>query len=265
METVRVMLLVLLCGGAGAAWWRSRFPGGWAYAFSTGYARDRADLAGARRALREVDKDAGQAEATVREQLRLERAKHGQRVAELEQKVAHLQEPGLGTHLKQFGELTLHEHAVVAVPSNGRPVPVIPLAGLHVRVESGERIHSLYLTHPEAGVHRATYPYRPAPSADAAQSTQLFDEEQVRDFEVEIQNAAVIENRFRSNLAAQLDQVREELAEARQDTGQLDAARQRLAEMIDRNHNNPRRKEALAELEAARDRWQNLTQRRPPR
>ncbi|MEV7427728.1 hypothetical protein [Streptomyces sp. NPDC091212] len=263
MEAVRVLILVLLCGGGWAAWRRARFPGEWTHTFSARYARERTDLAGARRALRDLEKDARNAQAAARAQIGLERSKYEQRVEELERKVARLQDPGLGAQLTRLGELALYEHAVVHTV-DGRS-KVLPLDGLHARFDPGERVHSLYLTQPDGRVCRAKYPHRPAPAADQEASLQLFDEEQVRDFEVRIHDAAADENAFRSTLAAQLTQAQEESAEARQDTGQLDSARQRLTEVIDRNRNDPRRKEALTELEEAHDRWETLTQRRPPR
>ncbi|WP_406300818.1 hypothetical protein OG948_57365 (plasmid) [Embleya sp. NBC_00888] len=100
-------------------------------------------------------------------------------------------------------------------------------------------------------------------ATDEAESVQFFDEDRVRDFAVEIQNAVADENDFRSHLPAWLEQRQEELAEARQDTTSLDAARRRLSQVLARQSRDPRRKEALDELSGACDRWQELTGRRP--
>lgn len=49
------------------------------------------------------------------------------------------------------------------------------------------------------------------------------------------------------------------------DTGPLQAAEQSRADVMDRIRTDPRRKEALANLTAERNAWQDLIGRRPPR
>ncbi|MER7312438.1 MULTISPECIES: hypothetical protein [Streptomyces] len=82
---------------------------------------------------------------------------------------------------------------------------------------------------------------------------------------MKINEAAAQEKTFRAGLAEQLAGKREELDEARKDTARLKAAEQNQADVRDRNRTCPRRKEALAEMTAARNQWQDLTGRRPPR
>ncbi|MFJ5741042.1 hypothetical protein [Streptomyces microflavus] len=81
---------------------------------------------------------------------------------------------------------------------------------------------------------------------------------------MKINEAAAEEKAFRAGLPEQLARKREELAEARKDTTGLKAAEHSHADVRGRNCSDPRRKEALADLTAARSRWQDLTGRWPP-
>ncbi|MGW1997792.1 hypothetical protein [Embleya sp. NPDC001921] len=260
MEGVRAVVFVLLGGVALVVWRRSRYPGGWAFAFDARYADDREDLARARRELRGVQKKSGKLEAAARERVDAESAEYDRRVDALKRAVEDLRDPGLGVRLTgRVGELVLYEHAVVSSGAG-----TIPLAGLQARFESGRHTHSVYLTRPDGRVHRAKYPHRPVPAAtDEAERVQFFDEDLVRDFVVEIQNAVADENDFRSHLPAWLEQRREELAEARHDTASLDAARRYLSQVLASQSRDPHRKAALVELSEACDRWQELTGHRP--
>lgn len=264
MEAVRVVALVLLGSASLVAWRRSRYPGGWAFAFSACYAEERADLAGARQEVRGVEKESSRLVAAARARERSESAEHERGLRVLEQKVTALRTPRLGPRLKEpIGELVLHEHALVVSSRAGS----IPLAGLTARFESGRQTHSIYLTQPDGRVHRAKYPHLPLPvSADGvADGPKPFDEEQVRDFAVEIQNAVADEDVFRSHREERLARAQEELAASKEDTASLDAAREHLSQVLDRQGRDPRRKAALAELEAASERWQALTGRTPPK
>ncbi|WP_328335886.1 MULTISPECIES: hypothetical protein [unclassified Streptomyces] len=266
MEAVRVVVLVLLGSAFWVAWRRSRYPGGWAFAFSARYAQERAGLAGARQEVRGAKKESSRLLAAARARERSESAGHEQGLRVLEQKVTALRTPGLGPRLQEpVGELVLHEHALLVSSRTGS----IPLAGLTVRFESGRQTHSIYLTQPDGRVHRAKYPHLPPPvsvSADGAEdATKPFDEEQVRDFAVEIQNAVADEDVFRSHRKERLARAQEELAASKEDTASLDAAREHLSQVLDRQSRDPRRKAALAELKAASERWQALTGRPPPK
>ncbi|MYW04138.1 hypothetical protein [Streptomyces sp. SID3343] len=248
MEGVRVVVFVLLGGVAFVVWRRSRYPGGWAFAFGARYVGDRKDLARARRELRGLEKKSGRLEAAARERVGWESTEYGRRVDALKRAVKDLRDPGLGVRLTgRAGELVLYEHAVVSSGAG-----TIPLAGLRARFESGRQAHSIYLTQPDGRVYRAKYPHRPVPTADEAESVQFFEEDRVRDFAVEIKNAVADENDFRSHLPAWLEQRQEEPAEARQDTASLDAARRHLSQVLARQSSDPRRKAALVELSGAR-------------
>ncbi|NEA20664.1 hypothetical protein [Streptomyces halstedii] len=261
VEALRVLVLAMLGAGGWAAWKRSLFPGTWTHTFHRAYDEERALLAQARKELRAVDKDQRQTERKAAGHVKAEREKHEQRVGRLEREVAHLKDPGRGTELGRRGGLVLYEHAVTA-SLEGR---LLPLNGLRARFDRGDRVHSLYLTKPDGGGDRARFPHSPDPAADPETSVRLFDEEEVRDFEMKINEAAAEEKVFRAGLAEQLGEKKEELAEARKDTARLKAAEQNQADVRDRNRTCPRRKEALAQLTAARDQWQDVTGRRPPR
>lgn len=260
MEAVRVLVLVMVVAGIWAAWMRSVFPGTWAHTFHTAYAGERSLLTQARRRLRAVDKDQRRAEKEAAGRVKAEHEKHEQRIGGLEREVALLQDPGRGAELGRLGGLVLYEHAVAA-SLEGR---LLPLHGLRARFDRGGRVHSLYLTRPDGGGDRAKFPHRPDPAASPQDSVRLFDEEELRDFEVRINEAAAEEKAFRAGLAERLAGKREELAEARKDTTGLTAAEQSHTDVRERHRTDPRRREALADLTAARDRWQDLTGRRPP-
>ncbi|MFF1651001.1 hypothetical protein [Streptomyces sp. NPDC058240] len=85
------------------------------------------------------------------------------------------------------------------------------------------------------------------------------------DFAVEIQNAAADEDEFRTHQKVRLPRARQELETAQQNTASRDAALKNLERVCAQQKRDPRRKAALAELEAQRDRWQELTGKRPPR
>lgn len=261
IEALRVLLLFMVGAGIWAAWRRSLFPGTWAHTFHTAYAEERALLTQARSRLRTVDRDQRQAETEAAAQVKAEREKHEQRLDKLERDVALLYDPGHGTELGRLGDLVLYEHAVAASLESR----LLPLHGLRARFDRGDRVHSLYLTKPDGGGDRAKFPHRPDPTAGPENSVRLFDEEEVRDFEMKINDAAAEERMFRAGLAEQLTGKREELAEARKDTTRLKAAEQTQADVKNRNRTDPRRQEALANLAAARSRWQDLTARQPPR
>ncbi|MFF3457062.1 hypothetical protein ACFYXH_22615 [Streptomyces sp. NPDC002730] len=86
----------------------------------------------------------------------------------------------------------------------------------------------------------------------------------MRHFELAIHNAVVAENHFRAQQTASIRTKEAELASARADTGPQEAARRDLAAVRARQDDDQKLTKALAELEAARDRWEGITGRRPP-
>ncbi|MGX9891613.1 hypothetical protein, partial [Streptomyces sp. NPDC002276] len=188
---------------AGAAVWvlrqRHLYPGKWSHTFHQEYADARDRLAQARRGVREHAEQAARDESWTRHEVASAQDAREKRLTALEQDVAQLRNPGSGIIKAQLGELILFQHLVV-VKSASRSRP-IELVGLDVRFEAGQTNHSLYLTDASGQVYRAKFPRHPS-SVDSQE--QWFDEEQVRDFEVDIRNAVAKENSFRSRLPQQL-------------------------------------------------------------
>ncbi|EGE39439.1 hypothetical protein GTY83_37110 [Streptomyces sp. SID4928] len=261
VEAVRVLLLLMVGAGIWAAWRRSLFPGTWAHTFHAAYAEDRALLTQARSELRAVDKDQRRAYSEADAKVGSVRGEYEQRVGKLKREVTMLEDPGRGTERGRLGGLVLYEHAVLIFPE-GRE---LPLAGLQARVDRSERDLWLYIHPADDSPELVRLPHRRDPATAPDEIVEIFDEGQVRGFEMKINAAAAAEKRFRDGLPAQLAQAREELAEARKDTGPLKTAEQSRADVMDRNRTDPRRKEALANLTAARNEWQDLTGRRPPK
>ncbi|MFF9569895.1 hypothetical protein [Streptomyces sp. NPDC014685] len=256
---MRTLLLVVLAATAGTAWYWSRFPGKWIFAFSTRYANNRAPLTTCRRNLREVDKEAAQAEKSARERAGAEEAKYQQDVQELEKEIAGLLRPGLGRCVKgPIGDITLYEHAVKMA---GETPVVIPLAGLKAEFKS-DPTYMIDLTEPSSRPHRAKYPRR---REAGDEETPFFTAEQLSDFTFEILKAAADENNFRTYREARLPHARKELETARNNTASRDEALKNLQDVCAWQKSNPRRKAALAELDAERRRWQELTGKMPPR
>lgn len=256
---MRVVLLVLLSAAAWAAWHWSRYPtSSWAFAFSPKYGKERAGLNGPRRELRELDKEAARVERAARERVSGEESKYREDTQALEREVRNLLNPGLGRLLKgPIGDLTLYEHGVMVA---GRTTP-IPLAGLTVKFGS-DPVCCIDLVEPSLRAHRAKYPRFPRPEVGEA---PFFSAEQLSDFALEIQNRAVDESDFRTHREVRLPHARHELDSAQKNTASLDAARQHLARVCAQQKRDPRRKEILAELDAQRELWRELTGKLPPR
>ncbi|CAM5655631.1 MULTISPECIES: hypothetical protein [Streptomyces] len=258
MDAVQGAVFVLAGGLIWVLWRRYRYPGKWTFTFSLRYESEREHLAEARRRLRDIKQEAHRQESKAQAELDTHRASYERKVHVLEQRIAALHNPGLGDRLDQLGELTLFEHIVLVESADERKP--IPLAELDVRFDTGQRNHSVYLTQPDQQVHRAKYPHYPA----TEEQEQRFDEDQVRDFAVRIQNTVARENAFRADLPQQLAQAQQELKRARDDTVSKDEADARLSQLRARHRDDPRLKEAQEALERARERWQALTGHLPP-
>ncbi|MFB7864791.1 hypothetical protein [Streptomyces sp. NPDC056069] len=217
-------------------------------------------MADARGAVRAWKRSKDQAEAKARQDADAVEKARDERLRRLDQRMASLNSPGRGERVQALGELVLFQHVlVVQSPSRTRS---IALAGMKVRFEPGQRNYSVYCTDADGHVHRAKYPHVPSsPESDE----QLFDEDQVRDFAVTIENTVAQENIFRSRLPGQLKEAQSKWEEAQADTSELDAAQERLRKLRQRNGSDPRGEKMEARLaEASRD-WERLTGRIPPR
>ncbi|WP_371100695.1 hypothetical protein [Streptomyces sp. PU_AKi4] len=258
MDAVQLVVVVVVGLGLWVLWRRHRFPGGWAFAFSLKYESDREALASARQRAREVSRRAAETESAALVGFTSAQTAYERRLRQLEQQIARLRNPGTGERLGGLGELVLFRHVLMVTSRAGERS--IELAGLDARFDTGKTNHSIYLTEATGRVHRAKYPHLlPAPD-----DQQRFDEEAVRDFTVAIQNAVADENSFRARIPQQLAKAEEALQDARADTRAQKAARDRLAQVRQRNRQDPHRKAADSKLEEALQDWESLTGRMPP-
>ncbi|MFE5091893.1 hypothetical protein ACFRCI_16190 [Streptomyces sp. NPDC056638] len=179
VKGMHAVLLVLLAAAAWAAWHWSRYPGNWVFAFSAKHGKERADLEGLQRELRDLDKGAARVERSAREWVSSEEVKYREDTQALEREVENLLSPGLGRLLKgPVGDLTLYEHGVVVAD---RTTP-IPLAGLRVEFEL-EPVCCIDLVEPGLRTYRTKYPRFLAPKGEG---TPFFSAEQLSDFAVRI-------------------------------------------------------------------------------
>ncbi|MFI0901604.1 hypothetical protein [Streptomyces sp. NPDC020983] len=240
------MLAVTVVAAAVYVGWRLfHYPGGWDFAFGTAHSRARDDLDRARRQAntlkRESHKELDAAHASFK------RAQNQQReqVRAIERRIAGLLRPGRGSMISRLGDVSLHEHSVLVDDQE------IPLADLAVRVDHAQHQHFLYLTQPGGKVRLHRYP------------RSEHDEDTVRRFAVQLENAIADENAYRIRAAAQADKAQTELADVRADTEAQDKARAHIVEVEERQRRDTRPQRAHKELEAARDQWQQLTGKRP--
>ncbi|MBZ6107941.1 hypothetical protein KVH20_37025 [Streptomyces olivaceus] len=254
-----VLPLAVLAAIVWAGWQWSRFPGKWPYAFSARHAADRVPLKTCRRNVREVNKEASQVEKSARDRASAEEAKYRQDILELENEISGFLRPGLGSLLKgPIGDITLYKHTVKITGENPA---TIPLAGLTATFRS-DPTYMIDLTEPGSRTHRARYPIR---REAGDETTPFFTAEQLSDFALEIVNAAADESDFRAYRDARLPNARKELETAKSNNAARDEAFENLRDVCAWQKSNPRRKEALAKLEAERRRWQRLTGKMPPR
>ncbi|MFF3564736.1 hypothetical protein ACFYXS_32330 [Streptomyces sp. NPDC002574] len=241
--TVSVLLL------AGMAWRLHRYPGGWSYAFSGSHGIDRSGLDRERRAVRQVRSRARRELAVAEGRVARAEQAYRSRISTAERRLKGLRRSGNGALLSAMGHLSLHEHVVVI---SGPGTKVLPLGGAQVQFEHSPMGNHIYLRRPD-GVHWESY------------ATGEHSEDSVRRFSVRIENQVAKENRLLTERAAAVKRAEDELKEARADTRPADRARRHLSAVTARQSRDRSLDEALTRLENARDRWQRLTGRRPPR
>ncbi|SEO55127.1 hypothetical protein [Actinacidiphila rubida] len=244
-DVVRLLVVVVVAAAAYVGWRRFRYPGGWAYAFSPEHSEARDDLDAARRHARTLERELKKERDAAQSQLDRERRLHKDRVRAIDRRISALRRPGRGGTIATLGEVTIHEHSVLAGTVE------IPLAGLTVRLDHAQHQHFLYLTKPNGRSHVKKY------------LRTEYDEESVRQFVVRLENAVADENAFRIRTAADLQQAEEELAQVRDDTSAQDEAHARIAEVEERQSRDTRLDAARKEVQASCERWEHLTGKRP--
>ncbi|MFD3453838.1 hypothetical protein ACFWVC_16880 [Streptomyces sp. NPDC058691] len=249
MGMVHLVLAFLALLLAGVAWRLHRYPGGWGFAFSGSHDKDRDRLDRERRAVRELQSKARRELAAAQGQVARADHAYRSRISHAERRLRQLRRRGNGALIATLGHLSLHEHVMVI---SGPATKVLPLGGVQVQFEHSAMGNHIYLRRPD-GVHWESY------------AIGEHGEDGVRRFSVRIENQVAKENRLLAELAESAKKAKEELKEARADTRPAELARRRLGAVTARQSRDRALDEALAALDTARDRWQALTGRRPPR
>ncbi|WP_127359067.1 hypothetical protein [Actinacidiphila soli] len=237
-----VWVLLVLAGCAGYVGRRLySYPGGWAYAFGGAYARDRQDLAAARRRLRGLEREARRELSDARSHVRGEESRHRERIRTAEQHLRELRHPGRGELLESLGELKLHQHQLRFGTRD------IQLAGLHISYEQASGEFAIQIR----GGLRVSY------------QRGQYTEADVRRFAGRIEDAVTQENDFRKQRRSLIAQAEAELRRVRADTAPKDSARAQLVQLTERQRQDRRLVAARAELEAACERWYGTSGHRP--
>lgn len=234
-------LLFLLGAGACVGWRLHRHPGGWAYAFGQAYALERRDLAGARRRLRTLEREARRERSRARDLLRGEESRHRGLVRAAQQRLTDLRRPGRGELLASLGEVALHRHVLRVAAQD------LALAGVTVRYEQTPDEYRIHVTAPGGRKRPVRYPRADHEEAD------------VRRLAGRIEDAAEEESAFRKRRRSLIADAEAELRRVRADTAAAEAARTGLAELTERQRADGRLASARTDLDAARARWQALT------
>ncbi|MFJ2189866.1 hypothetical protein ACIOJE_18300 [Kitasatospora sp. NPDC087861] len=244
-----VVVIVLVVAGA-VVWLMLRYPGGWRYAFSTQYAANRRDLDAARGKLRGLQHEAGRERATARSGVEAAERAHQDRVNQARAHLAWLRAPGRGVLRSSLGEhLRLYDHAL-EMTVDGRTVEC-PLHEVSIRDEYSRTAGHVYVVLPTGRQQMVIVSPEETPEAE------------VRKFVVAVFNAAADAKVSKAERQALVPQAEAELRDAIADTAAQEQARRRLAEVEARQKSDARIPRARQELDAARDRWQQLTGRRP--
>ena len=242
------VLVVLLCCGATVGWQMYRYPGGWAYAFGTMFAPDRKELGVARMAVRRVKRQEGSEQSSVEGEVRDAERRQNRRINRADGRLKELRNPGPGQLLHTMGPMTLHQRMLRVSKEE------IPLDGLRVRLEVGRRNTCyIHVTLPSGHERSSSFP--------GAQ----FEEEDVRTFFRQIKNVAADENKACAEREQEIAEVEEDRRRAVADTAAKEAAAEKLAQVRERHRKEGRLAAAVAELDRALDRWQDLTGHRPRR
>ncbi|WP_228924552.1 hypothetical protein [Streptomyces sp. DH7] len=247
MGVVELVGVALIGGAVWAVWQLVHYPGSWSFAFAPVHKPDREDLARPRASVSKVRGRARQEVSGAQGRLtRAEQAYEKQTELALRE-LERLRRTGRGAFAAELGKVSLYEHVAIFEEQE------IPLAGLAVQFDAARSASTTYI-----------YLRSPSGLAELAEFDGAeFPEEDVRRFSVRIEKAVSVEKEFLRQRAEAIREAEAGLEEARADTAAMDTARAALEEVTARHENSAELRKALAEREAAFDRWEALTGRRP--
>ncbi|MET9396061.1 hypothetical protein [Kitasatospora sp. NPDC002965] len=243
--------LLALAAALTTAWWRRQYPGTWRHAFDPRHHQDREHLRTARHNLRRAEQEVAAEQERVRSSADTAAREHDNRIRQAEQRLAALRAPGTGPLLHSLGErLDLYEQ-VLRVNTDPLTSTDHPLLGLKVDDRYSLIEGFLYLTPPDGRRELLTLPLTEIPEAD------------VRAFVVHIHNAIADAGSASERRRALIPAAEADLKHTIADTTDRRRAEQNLRQVTDRAKNDLRIPRARRELEAAHDRWHQLTGHRP--
>ncbi|MET8704700.1 hypothetical protein ABZW10_38460 [Kitasatospora sp. NPDC004723] len=244
------ILMIVLGAGIAAVWVMLRYPGGWRYAFSPDYTEQRQDLDAARGKLRGLERAAGRERDAVWAEVGAAERAHRDRVSQARARLAWLKDPGRGVLKSSLGDiLRLYEHAL-GVTVDGCTVEH-PLHEVSVLDDYSGKDGHVYVALPNGRRQMVTVSLEETP------------ESEVRKFVVEAFNAVADAKVSRAERLGLVPRAEAELKDALADTTAQEQARERLSEVLSRQKSDVRIPRARHELDAAQDRWEQLTGRRP--
>ncbi|MGW3071553.1 hypothetical protein [Kitasatospora sp. NPDC001132] len=250
MGPVGWIAVIVLALAAAVVWLMLRYPGGWRYAFTAQYAENRSDLDAARAKLRTLEREARRERDRARADVTAAEQAQRERVDRARAHLDRLRSPGRGELRSSLGDgLRLYDHAL-EVTAEGRTAEY-PLHEVSVRDDYSDEQGHVYVALPTGRQAIVTVALEKTPEAE------------VRKFVVEVFNAGADAKASAVERQALVPEAEAELRDALADTAGQEEARQRLTELLARQKADPRIPQARLELEAAKDRWQQLTGSRP--
>ncbi|MFF2751864.1 hypothetical protein ACFVVA_40815 [Kitasatospora sp. NPDC058048] len=249
--TVFWSAMAVLAAVAAVAWWMSLYPGTWRHAFHPRHSRERRKLRAARENLRRAEQNVAAEQESARSCAASAAAdaahEHQARVREAELRLAALRDPGHGALLHSLGDrLDLYEQALQVCTGSTHP-----LRGLTIDDQYSPTEAYIYLTPPDGQRELLTLVLEDTPEAD------------VRAFVVHVHNAIADTGPALQRLRALIPEAEAELKRVTADTGNRRRAERHLRQVTAQLKNDLRIPRARHELDAAYDRWQELTGRRP--
>ncbi|WP_331727305.1 hypothetical protein OG871_39995 (plasmid) [Kitasatospora sp. NBC_00374] len=243
--------LPVLAAVGTAAWWMTQYPGTWRHAFDPRHRQDREHLRTARHNLRQAEQQIAAEQDRARSAADTAARDHQNRIRQAEQHLAALRAPSTGPLLHSLGErLDLYEQ-VLRVNTDLSTGTDYPLLGLEVDDRYSLTDAFLYVTPPRGRRELVTLPLTNIPEAD------------VRAFAVHVHNAIADAGPASERRRALIPAAEAELKHAIADTTGRGRAERNLRQVTDRANNDLRIPRARRDLEAAHDRWHELTGHRP--